>query len=227
MLDWEQFRKGPLGIFMLRKQLVRAFVLCSLIGGAIPAYPQAAAAQATGPPATGGGTRIALISIQDAITRTREGQKRTQEIREKYQPREAGVKTKQGEIASLREQLNRGQNTMSDEAKRKLLREIQTKERELKRFAEDAESDFQQEFRKVQQDLLGKLRQVIRQYMTDNGYSLILDISNPQTPVVDASNELLITNDIIEAYDKQNPVGDAAAASSAAPASTGAATPAP
>ena len=207
---------------MLRKQVVRAFVLCSLIGGAIPAY-----AQATGPQATGGGTKIALISIQDAITRTKEGQKRTQEIREKYKPREAGVKSKQDEIASLREQLNRGQNTMSDDAKRKLVREIQTKERELKRFAEDAESEFQQEFRKVQQDLYGKLRQVIRQYMTDNGYALILDISNPQTPVVDASNELLITNDIIEAYDKQNPAGGAAAASSAPPASTGAATPAP
>ena len=202
---------------MLRKRVVRAFVLCILMGGAIPVYAQA----------TGGGTKIALISIQDAITRTQEGQKRTQELREKYKPREGAVKSKNDAIASLREQLNRGQNTMSDEAKRKLVREIQTKERELKRFAEDAESEFQQEFRKVQQDLYGKLRQVIRQYMTDNGYALILDISNPQTPVVDASNELLITNDIIELYDKQNPAAGGAAASSAAPASTGAATPAP
>ena len=192
---------------MLRKQLVRAFVLCSLVSGAIPVYAQA----------TGGGTKIALISIQDAIARTQEGQKRTQDLREKYKPREGEVKSKQDGIASLREQLNRGQNTMSDEARRKLLREIQTKERELKRFAEDAESEFQQEFSKLQQDLFGKLRHVIRQYMTDNGYALILDISNPQTPVVDASNELLITNDIIQLYDQQNPgAGTAAAPSSSA-----------
>ncbi len=206
---------------MLRNQVVRAFVLCSLIGGAIPAYGQATGLPATGTQATGGGgTRIALISIQDAITRTQEGQKQTQALRAKYEPRENEVKAKQGEIASLREQLNRGQNTMSDEAKRKLLREIQTNERQLKRAAEDAESEFQQEFRQFQQEIFGKLRQVIRQYMTDKGYSLVLDISNPQTPVVDASNELLITNDIIQLYDQKNPVKGAAAAesSSAAPA---------
>ena len=194
---------------MLRKQVVRAFVLCSLIGGAIPAYGQAT---------SGAGTKIALISIQDAITRTQEGQKQTQALRAKYEPRENDVKAKQGEIASLRDQLNRGQNTMSDEAKRKLLREIQTKERQMKRTAEDAETDFQAEFRQFQQEAFGKIRQIIRKYMTDKGYSLVLDISNPQTPVVDASNELLITNDIIELYDQQHPAGGAAAA--AAPSAT-------
>lgn len=197
---------------MLRKQVVRAFVLCSLIGGAIPAYGQAT-----------GGTKIALVSIQDAITRTQEGQKQTQALRAKYEPRENQVKAKQAEIASLRDQLNRGQNTMSDEAKRKLLREIQTKERQLKRAAEDAETDFQAEFRQFQQEAFGKIRQIIRKYMTDKGYSLVLDISNPQTPVVDASNELLITNDIIELYDQQHPAAGAAAAAASPAAATPAA----
>ena len=67
------------------------------------------------------------------------------------------------------------------------------------------------EFRKFQQEAFGKVRQIVRQYMTEKGYSLILDISNPQTPIVDASNELLITNDIIELYDKAHPVAGAAA----------------
>ena len=188
---------------MLREQVVRAFVVCGLVGGAVPAYGQATGA---------GGTRIALISVQDTITRTQEGQKRTQALRAKYKPREDDVKAKQAGIASLREQLNRGQNTMSDEAKRKLLREIQTKERQSQRAAEDAEGEFQQEFRQFQQEIFGKVRQVIRQYMNDKGYSLILDISNPQTPVVDASNELLITSDIIELYDQKNPAASASAA---------------
>ena len=149
-----------------------------------------------------------------------EGLKRTQDLKAKYKPREDAVKAKQGEIASLREQLNRGQNTMSDEAKRKLLREIQTGERQLQRTAEDAEGEFQQEFRQFQQEMFQKVRLVIKKYMTDKGYSLVLDISNPQTPVVDASNELLITNDIIQLYDQQNPVAGAAAAAPPAAAST-------
>ena len=186
---------------MLRKNFVQAFVVCSLAAGAAPGFAQE----------SGGGTRIALISVQDTITRTQEGQKLTQELQEKYKPREDGVKNKQAAIAGLRSKLTAGQNTMSDEAKRKLLRDIQTKERELKRYAEDAETDFQAEFRKFQQEAFGKVRQIVRQYMTEKGYSLILDISNPQTPIVDASNELLITNDIIELYDKAHPVAGAAA----------------
>ena len=103
---------------------------------------------------------------------------------------------------------------MSEDAKRRLVRDIQTKEREAKRSMEDAESEFQREFQKFQQEAFAKLRSVIKKYMNDKGLSLILDISSAQTPVVDASSELLITNDIIELFDKENPV---AAAASAAP----------
>jgi outer membrane protein len=43
---------------------------------------------------------------------------------------------------------------------------------------------------------------VIDKYAKDNGYTLILDVSSPQTPVLYASNTIDVTKDIIDLYDK-------------------------
>jgi outer membrane protein len=42
----------------------------------------------------------------------------------------------------------------------------------------------------------------IDKYAKDSGYSLILDVSNPNTPVLYASNTIDITKEIIDLYDK-------------------------
>jgi outer membrane protein len=166
-----------------------------------------------------GGTRIALVSIQDTITRTQEGQKRTQELREKYQPAQQKIEAKQGEIGQLQKQLTEGANIMSDDQKRRLQRDIQAAQRDAQRMMEDAEAEYQRDVQTFQQDVYGRVRTVIHDYMLEKGYSLVLDISAQQTPVVDAKTELLITNEIIELYDKKHPA--AAATSSVAPAAPG------
>ena len=181
----------------------------------------------TGLPAFGqetGGTRIALVSIQDTITRTQEGQKRTQELREKYQPTQQKIEAKQNEVGQLQKQLSDGVNVMSDDQKRRLQRDIQSAQRDAQRMMEDAEAEYQRDVQMFQQDVYGRVRTIIHDYMLEKGYSLILDISAQQTPVVDAKTELLITNEIIELYDQKHPA--AAATSSVKPAApSGTATP--
>ena len=81
---------------------------------------------------------------------------------------------------------------------------------------EDAQAEYDQEQRKVLDGLGQKMMQVIDKYAATNGYSVILDVSNPQTPVLYASNAVDITKDIIELYDK------AAASAPAAPQAFGA-----
>jgi outer membrane protein len=63
---------------------------------------------------------------------------------------------------------------------------------------------------------------VLDKYAKDNGYTLILDISSPQTPVMYASNAIDVTREIIELYDKNAP-----SATAAAPAPAVARAPAP
>jgi hypothetical protein len=39
-----------------------------------------------------------------------------------------------------------------------------------------------------------------------HGYNMIVDVSNPQTPILYAEQQLMITQDIIAAYDSKYPL---------------------
>ncbi len=167
---------------------------------------------------TAANTKIAIINIQDAITRTLEGQKLAKDLQGKYGPTRDKLGRLQNEIQSLRDQLSRGANTMSDEARNKLGRELQNKERDLNRDSEDAQLEFNQAQQSALNDISGKLMTVIDKYAKENSFAIVLDVSSPQSPVLYAVNEILITNNIIELYDKEHPVasGSEAAVSPAA-----------
>jgi outer membrane protein len=177
------------------------------LGLAIAAYPaigQTAppAAAATPAPAP---TKVGVINVQDAITQTKDGQKALADLRAKFSPKQSELEKKQQDVASLQQQLSKGQNTMSDESKQKLMREIDAKNTLLKRDTEDANADLEQENQRLMNDLGGKVMATINKFATDNGYALVVDISSQQTPVMFASSSIDITRDIIALYDKSAP----------------------
>jgi outer membrane protein len=67
---------------------------------------------------------------------------------------------------------------------------------------------------------------VIEKYATQNGFALVLDVSNPQTPVLWAASAIDITNDIVKLYDQANP-GTGATSPATKPAAPAATRPAP
>ena len=94
---------------------------------------------------------------------------------------------------------------MSEEARRTLARDIQTKERTLQRDMEDARGEFSQEQNELFNAVGNKLMSIIIKYSQDNGFSIVLDVSNPQSPVLHAVNDVNITNAIVEAYNSAHP----------------------
>ena len=157
--------------------------------------------------------KVGVINIQGAIISTKDGQKAAGEIQSRFNPKKVELDKRQGEIGQLQDQLNRGRNTLSEEAQQKLVREIDQKTKSLNRDTEDARSELDQEQQKLMGALFSRIQVVLDKYAKDNGYTLILDISSPQTPVMFASNTIDVTREIIELYDKNAP-----AATSAAPA---------
>jgi len=166
--------------------------------------------------------KIGVINIQGAIISTKDGQKAAGEIQSRFTPKKAELDKRQGEIGQLQDQLNRGRNTLSEEAQQKLVREIDQKTKSLNSDTEDARSELDQEQQKLMGALFSRIQVVLDKYAKDNGYTLILDISSPQTPVMFASNSIDVTREIIELYDKNAP-----SATSATPAPVVARPPAP
>ncbi|MGA2270820.1 MAG: OmpH family outer membrane protein [Bryobacteraceae bacterium] len=155
-------------------------------------------------------TKIAIIHVQNAILSTKDGQKAAADLQTTFNPRQQELEKKRTELAALQDQLRKGSATMSDDAKTKLVREIDATTTRVNRDTQDAQSDLDEAQGKVMQELGGKLMAVLEKYATQNGYAVVLDVSNPQTPVLWAASAVDITNDIVKLYDQAYP-GAAAA----------------
>ncbi|MBS1833741.1 MAG: OmpH family outer membrane protein [Acidobacteria bacterium] len=160
--------------------------------------------------------KVAVINIQAAIANTKDGKKAAEELDARMAPRKKDLEKKQGDINALKDSLQKGGSAMSENSKRELMSNIDTKTKSYNRDLEDAQAELQQEQDKVLGELGQKMMAVIDKYSRDNQYVLVLDVSNPQTPVLFASNTIDITQAIIEMYDKNAPAAGAAGAPSAA-----------
>lgn len=170
--------------------------------------------------------KFAVINIQGAIISTKDGQKAAAELNAKTAPKKKELEQKQSDINALQDQLNKGSNTLSDAAKNDLYKNIEAKKKSLQREVEDAQSDLEADQQKLLQQLGQKILAVIEKYARDNGITMVVDVSSPQTPVLYASPSIDITKEIIELYDK-NTAGAGAPATSAPAAKPPAAAPKP
>ena len=146
--------------------------------------------------------KVGVISIQGAIVGTKDGQKASQELDSKFVPRKKEFDSRQSEIAQLQDQYNKGGTVMAEDKRNQLARDIDEKKKRLERDMQDAEEDLKGEQQKVLQGLGQRMMAVIEKYAKDNGYTMILDVSNPNTPVLYASSGIDITQDIVSLYDK-------------------------
>ena len=159
-------------------------------------------------------SKVGITNFRAAIVSTKDGQKAFEELQNRFDPRRKELEKKQGEIGALQEKLRQGANTLSEEVRQKLMRDIDARTRTLNRDTEDAQSEFDQEQQKLFEELGGRMIQVIDKYARDNSYTVILDVSSlPQLAVLYAANGIDITKDIVDLYDRNAPAAAARPAS--------------
>ncbi len=170
-----------------------------------------AAAQGAAP------TKPATIHIQKAILSTKDGEKASSDLQAKFAPRRNALEKKQGDIVAKQDQLKKGAATMSQDARDRLARDIDTDQKSFQRDTEDFDADVQAEEGKVMNELGTRLLEVLGKYATQNGLSLVMDTSNQQSPVIWADPSIDVTADIVKLYDLAHPAGATASAPAMAP----------
>ena len=171
-----------------------------------PPVPTVSAAPPPPPPLP---TRVATIFAQNAIVSTQEGQKAAAALAAKYDPKRREFESRQTALQALRDRLKRGAATMSAAAKDQLNHTIDARYTELKRLAEDIQSQVDDEQGTLLQTLGDKLVQVIDQFALDNRLAIVLDVSPQQSPVLWAAPGIDITSDVVRLYDKVHPAAAA------------------
>jgi Skp family chaperone for outer membrane proteins len=189
---------------------------------AAPATP-AAADPAAGPaaaPPQAIPAKIALISFEQAVFATNEGQRAVQDIQKKYEPKKQAIDSQAQEVDSLKKQLQSAPSTLSDAERAAKLKAIDSKEKALNREAEDAQNSYQADLQEAYGKVAQKVSLSLKKYVTDNGYTILLDISNQQTNNVmwvNPKENIDITEAVVNAYNASSGV---AAPAPAAPSAT-------
>jgi outer membrane protein len=179
-----------------------------------------AAAQTSPAPAPAGPAKIAVIAFQVAVAQTNEGQRNFADLQKKYDPKRQQLKALNDEVENLTKQLQAQGEKLSDTERASRAKVIDEKTKQLKRDAEDAQNDFQQEMQDLYNGLASKVYDVLASYAQQQGFTLVLDIAQQQNPVLYASDSSNITKQVIDAYNVKSgvPAPPPPPAGSAAPA---------
>jgi outer membrane protein len=188
----------------MKRSLLIAFTLISGLGlsGAAQTSPGPAAAAA----APAGPVKIAVISFQAAVAKTNEGQRNYADLEKKYAPREAQAKSLNDEIETLTKQLQAQGATLSDVERANRASTIDDKKKRLERDSEDLRNDGNQDIQGLYNALASKVYDVMSTYAQKQGYTLVLDVSQQQSPVLYALQSTDITQAVVDAYNAKSGV---------------------
>jgi Skp family chaperone for outer membrane proteins len=82
---------------------------------------------------------------------------------------------------------------------------IQEKQRVLERDYQDFQAEAQEAQQEAINKIVKKMLPVLEKLVLNNGYTAVFDVSSPQTPVIWASKEAIITEQLVNAYNIQTP----------------------
>src|SRR6202142_4284653 len=188
-----------------------------------PAAPAGAAASSADPApstpiATGTGSKLGTINIEQAVMGSNEGQRDFEALRKKLEPKQNELKAQNDELESLQKQMQAQGDKLNDDARATLQKQIESKKKSFDRSVQDAQEDFQNQQKEIFQRILQKMAPVIVKHAQEGGFAMVLDTSNPwpQSPLLWANEGVDITRAVVDIYNVQPAVPAPAPAGGAA-----------
>jgi outer membrane protein len=149
-----------------------------------------------------------VLNVRQVILGSAEGKQAAAELQSQFSPR-------QTELANLQKQIQdaqaRGQQqTTPDDERQRLARSIEVWNRTLQRKGNELQEDVQAAESDVANRIGQKMLEIVDRYARENGFAVVIDVSSQSIPVIYASSQVDITQDVVRLYDAANPVRPAA-----------------
>ena len=203
--------------------MISAFAQTSSAAAPAGGATSPATSAPSAPVATGTGTKLGTINIEQAVMGSNEGQRDFEALRKKLEPKQSELKGQNDELESLLKQLQTLGDKLNDEARSTLVKQIVTKKKSLERAGQDFQEDVQNQQKEIFQRILQRMAPVIVKHAQDGGYAMVMDTSNPwpQSPLLWYGEQGDITKEVVDIYNAQSgvpaPTAPGAAARPATP----------
>ncbi len=196
------------------KRLSVLSVLAAALSLPMLALAQAPAAPTTAPAAIGP-AKIAWINLEMAIFNSDEGKKEFGLVQKFVDDKNAQLEAMKKEVDTLKNQLQIQGQKLTDEARADLEEQIEAKDTALQRFQQDTQKEIDARRVKTTNYIGRKMLPVIEKLAKEKGLTAISNITQADL-YLDPS--LILTDELIKAYNAANPGGAKPPAAAPAPA---------
>ena len=183
-------------------------------------------------------SKVATVDFERAVVQCAEGKKASDKFNATVQAKQGELAQRQRDIDDATKKLQNGTRTLSDSAKADLQKDIDKKTTDLQRLNEDAQKELETMRDELLRPIAQKATALLNAMAEQQSYTLVVDISNPQSNVVFVNPKFDITEDLIKRIDAEaakapassegsKPAGTAPAANAARPQATNPAVPKP
>jgi outer membrane protein len=154
-------------------------------------------------------TKIGLINPPAILQSSLKGKQVIERLQNLNKEKQQRYDALQKEIDALQKEIMNP--ALAADARDKKAADLQAKQTDIKRFAEDAQKDSMQMQQKEFNAMQAELLPIVEQIAKDNGYALVFDVT--QAGITFADPALDITPLVIKAYDEKfaKPAAPAAA----------------
>jgi Skp family chaperone for outer membrane proteins len=172
------------------------------------------------PQALNAQSRVVAVDFERAVVQSAEGKKSSDKFNAALQAKQADVEKKQKEIEDLTKKLQNGARTLSDTVKADTQKDIDRKTLDLQRVNEDAQKELEVLRDELLRPIAQKATAILNAMAQQQGYTLVIDVSNPQNNVAFVNPKNDVTDVLIKAIDAETAKEAASAPAPAAPPKT-------
>ncbi len=145
--------------------------------------------------------KIGVINPQKIMDNTKKGIAIQKKLEKLQGEKQQEIKALQDEIKKLQKDLN--SPALNNDARQKKTIQIQEKQKNLKRYIEDARNEFARESQKEFLNLEKELMPLIENLGRQKGFTIIIDVTRPGIVYYDEAMD--ITAEVIKAVDAKYP----------------------
>jgi outer membrane protein len=170
-------------------------------------------------------SKVVVVDFEKAVVESDEGKKASEKFNALLQAKQGDIEKKQKDIEDQQKKLQNGARTLSDQAKADIQRDIDKRTTELTRLNEDAQRELQASRDELLKPIADLATAVLGAMAAQENYTLVIDISNPESNVVWKNPKNDITDELIKKINVAAAASKAEAPKTPAPAAPSATRP--
>jgi len=170
-------------------------------------------------------SKVVVVDFEKAVVESDEGKKASEKFNALLQAKQGELEKKQKDIEDQQKKLQNGARTLSDPAKADIQRDIDRRTTEVQRLNEDAQRELQASRDELLKPIADLATAVLGAMAAQENYTLVIDISNPESNVVWKNPKNDITDELIKKINVAAAASKAEAPKTPAPAAPSATRP--